>query len=295
MRTAQIFPVFVGNFFLFVDKFKDPPRASERAFEFGDNPRNFVEGLGVLVGVRKEFRQTADGESPPAHVERADKRDERVNQIVDKAGGRVGERRIEGSVHCRLFQARVDFVELFFVFFKIGLFSFGGGYGMIPLINSELLSRGVISEQALIDFIGVAESTPGPFAVNIATFVGSSIGGFLGSVIATVAVVLPAFIIILIVSSLLKNFSKNKYVKGFLSGVEPFVVGLIVSTGISIIVKNIWINYGVFYAVPMVVINNAIVTLSLFALTIVYKKIFKKNMSSILLIIISAIVGIIFM
>ena len=65
--------------------------------------------------------------------------------------------------------------ELFFVFFKIGLFSFGGGYGMIPLINSELLSRGVISEQALIDFIGVAESTPGPFAVNIATFVGSSI------------------------------------------------------------------------------------------------------------------------
>jgi chromate transporter len=185
--------------------------------------------------------------------------------------------------------------ELFFVFFKIGLFSFGGGYGMIPLINSELLSRGVISEQALIDFIGVAESTPGPFAVNIATFVGSSIGGFLGSVVATVAVVLPAFIIILIVSSLLKNFSKNKYVKGFLSGVEPFVVGLIVSTGISIIVKNIWINYGVFYAVPMIVINNAIVTLSLFALTIVYKKIFKKNMSSILLIIISAIVGIIFM
>ena len=96
----------------------------------------------------------------------------------------------------------MNLFELFYVFFKIGLFSFGGGYGMIPLIQSELLSRGAITEQALLDFIGVAESTPGPFAVNIATFVGSDLGGFLGSVIATVAVVLPAFIIMLIISSI---------------------------------------------------------------------------------------------
>ncbi len=189
----------------------------------------------------------------------------------------------------------MNLFELFYVFFKIGLFSFGGGYGMIPLIKSELLSRSVITEQALLDFIGVAESTPGPFAVNIATFIGSSVGGFLGSVIATIAVVLPAFIIILIVSSLLKNFSNNKYVKGFLGGVEPFVVGLIVSTGISIIIKNVWLTYGNFAINPLIAVNNLIVTASLFLLTILYKKIFKKNMSAIMLIIISAIVGIIFM
>ena len=189
----------------------------------------------------------------------------------------------------------MNLFELFYVFFKIGLFSFGGGYGMIPLIQSELLSRGAITEQALLDFIGVAESTPGPFAVNIATFVGSNLGGFLGSVIATVAVVLPAFIIMLIVSSLLKNFDKNKYVKGFLSGVEPFVIGLIASTGISIIIKNVWINYGNFQVAPLFAINNIIVTAVLFGLTILYKKIFKKNMSAITLIIISAIIGIIFM
>ncbi len=185
--------------------------------------------------------------------------------------------------------------EIFYVFFKIGLFSFGGGYGMIPLINSELLSREVITEQVLLDFIGVAESTPGPFAVNIATFVGSNLGGLLGSIVATVAVVLPAFIIMLIISSILKNFSKNKYVKGFLDGVEPFVIGLIISTGISIIIKNVWLNFGSFDASPLIAINNIIVTLSLFILTILYKKVFKKNMSSILLIIISAIIGIIFM
>ncbi len=189
----------------------------------------------------------------------------------------------------------MNIFELFYVFFKIGLFSFGGGYGMIPLIKSELLSRGVITEKVLLDFIGVAESTPGPFAVNIATFVGSNIGGFLGGVLATVAVVLPAFIIMLIISALLKNFNQNKYVKGFLGGVEPFVIALIASTGISIIVKNVWINFGNFAVAPSFAINSLIVTASLLILTFLYKKVFKKNMSAILLIIISAIIGIIFM
>ncbi len=186
-------------------------------------------------------------------------------------------------------------LELFITFFKIGLFSFGGGYGMIPLIKGELLSAGVITEQKLLEFIAIAESTPGPFAVNIATFIGSNQQGFLGGVIATLAAVLPAFLIILIIVSLLKAFSNNKYVKGFISGVEPFVIGLIISTGVLIVAKNVWANFGTFTSSPQIMLINLIVTLSLFVFTIIYKKITKKNFSAIPLILLSAVVGIIFM
>ena len=105
----------------------------------------------------------------------------------------------------------MNLFQLFYTFFKIGLFSFGGGYGTIPLIEGEIVAKGAITEEAFVKFIGIAESTPGPFAVNIATFVGAevgtdclgtSFGGFLGSLLATTAVVLPAFIIMLVPSSI---------------------------------------------------------------------------------------------
>ena len=185
--------------------------------------------------------------------------------------------------------------ELFITFFKIGLFSFGGGYGMIPLIKGELLSAGVITAQALLDFIAIAESTPGPFAVNIATFIGSNQCGLLGGIVATLGAVLPAFIIILVIVSLLKAFSNNKFVKGFIGGVEPFIIGLIISTGVLIAVKNIWLNFGTFNSAPQIMLTNLIVTLSLFVFTLIYKKITKKNFSAIPLILLSAVVGIIFM
>lgn len=134
--------------------------------------------------------------------------------------------------------------ELFITFFKIGAFTFGGGYAMLPLIQEEVLAHEWMSEQAIIDFIAVSESTPGPFAVNMATYIGSEVGGevggilgsILGSACATLGVVLPSFIIILIVAKIYDSFKKSKVVKGCMSGLKPAVVGLIASAIISVAV-----------------------------------------------------------
>ena len=121
------------------------------------------------------------------------------------------------------------FLELFYTFFMIGAFTFGGGYAMLPLIQEQVALRwgDVISQEAMVNFIAVSESTPGPFAVNMATYIGSQMGGPLGSVCATLGVVLPSFIIILIVAKCYDRFKNSKIVKGCMSGLKPAVVGLI--------------------------------------------------------------------
>ena len=88
------------------------------------------------------------------------------------------------------------FLELFIEFFLIGLFTFGGGYAMIPLVKDLVIEKGWLTEEAFYNFLGVCESTPGPIAINMATYVGSTQGGVLGSIVATLGVVLPSFIII---------------------------------------------------------------------------------------------------
>ena len=118
-------------------------------------------------------------------------------------------------------------LELFFTFFKIGLFTFGGGYAMLPLIQSEVQAQGWMTQSALVDFIAVSESTPGPFAINIATYVGSETAGVLGSVCATLGVVMPSFIVILIVAQCYEKFKESFAVKGVLSGLRPAAIGLI--------------------------------------------------------------------
>ena len=97
------------------------------------------------------------------------------------------------------------YLKLFLEFLKIGAFSFGGGYGMISLIRDTVISNGWLTENQLMNFIAVSESTPGPLAINMATFIGSSQGGILGALSATFGVVLPSFVIILIISLILKN------------------------------------------------------------------------------------------
>ena len=134
-------------------------------------------------------------------------------------------------------------LELFFTFFKIGLFTFGGGYAMIPLIQSEVLGKGWLAEESLINFIAVAESTPGPFAINIATYVGSEKGGellgmgffgsILGSACATLGVVLPSFIIILLVAKFYLKFKTNRYIAGAMTGLRPAAIALIMSAVVS--------------------------------------------------------------
>ena len=116
---------------------------------------------------------------------------------------------------------------LFIEFFKIGLFSFGGGYGMLPLMEETVVGRGWITSAQFFDFVGVAESTPGPIAINSATFVGYRACGVLGSVCATLGVVLPSFIIILTISSILREFQENLYVQYAFRGIRAGVLALI--------------------------------------------------------------------
>ena len=125
------------------------------------------------------------------------------------------------------------YFKLFLTFLEIGAVSFGGGYGMISLIREAVLSNHWLTESEFINFIAVSESTPGPLAVNMATFIGSSQGGVLGSLLATLGVVLPSFVIILLIAAVLSNLLKYAGVQAFLSGVRPCVVALILATALT--------------------------------------------------------------
>lgn len=124
--------------------------------------------------------------------------------------------------------------KLFITFFKIGLFTFGGGYAMIPMISDEVVANGWATQQLLTDFIAISESTPGTFAINVATFIGMEQMGVFGAIFATLGVIMPSFIIILIIARFFGKVSDNKYVKSFLWGVRPVVVGLILAATFSI-------------------------------------------------------------
>lgn len=135
------------------------------------------------------------------------------------------------------------FLKLFWTFFKIGAFTFGGGYAMLPLIQEQVLTHKWLSEEAIVNFIAVSESTPGPFAINIATYVGSQVGSaaynenflfsVLGSFCATMGVVLPSFIIILLVAKFYQQFQNSHTVKGLMTGLKPAAIGLIASAVVS--------------------------------------------------------------
>ena len=182
------------------------------------------------------------------------------------------------------------YLQLFIEFFLIGLFTFGGGYAMIPLVRETVLENGWLTEAQFYDFIGVCESTPGPIAVNMATFVGSDQAGVLGSACATLGVVLPSFIIILIIAIISGKFLKNKYVQRALKGIKAVVLGLIISTGLVFVIKTF--GFVSFNEFNFNLISTIILTL-LFIIYYGYSFIRKKKINAILLIAISAILGII--
>lgn len=133
------------------------------------------------------------------------------------------------------------YLDLFLTFFKIGAFTFGGGYAMLPLMQEEVVNHNWMKLADVVNFIAVSESTPGPFAINMATYVGSEVGGaygiagsIFGSFCATLGVVLPSFIIILIVAKCFEKFKNSFVVKGCMTGLKPAVVGLIGSAIISV-------------------------------------------------------------
>lgn len=184
-------------------------------------------------------------------------------------------------------------LELFLVFFKLGLFTFGGGYAMIPLISDEVVNRGWATETEIMNLIAVSESTPGPIAINMATFIGASQGGLLGAVIATLGVVLPAFIIILLIASVIKGLLQFAGVKAFLSGVRPVVVGLIISTGIMLVVTVI-LGVSAIGDPVQFDYKALIIFLSVAGVSLGYKLWRKKGISVIALIIFSALLGMLF-
>lgn len=182
-------------------------------------------------------------------------------------------------------------LTLFFEFFKVGLFCFGGAFGMIPLIGETVLTHGWLSEAQFYDFIGVCESTPGPIAVNMATYVGSTQAGLLGSIAATLGVVTPSFLIILLIASVLKSFTGNPYFKAFLNGVKPIIAALILSTGIMLLLRCIGLTQlGAFQPDWISVSILVILTGIWFG----YRHLTGKKLSSVSLILISAALGIVF-
>ena len=183
------------------------------------------------------------------------------------------------------------FWKLFYTFLEIGAFSFGGGYGMIALIRERTLSAGWLSEEELLDIIAVAESTPGPIAVNLATFIGARQGGIPGAVCATAGVVLPAFLIILLIAALAKSLMKYKGVQAFLGGVRPAVVGLLFATAAILLLRGGFgittVSDGVSPDFAALGIFAALVLIALIA-----KKAFKKKIPPIVMILIAAALGI---
>jgi chromate transporter len=185
-------------------------------------------------------------------------------------------------------------LKLFGTMFKIGLFTFGGGYVMVTLIENEFVEKKKwLSQEEYYDMLAIAESTPGPIAINMATFIGASQGGILGAILATLGVVLPSFIIILIIASVMKKLLKFAGVTAFLNGIRHVVVGLIVATGISLFLTVI-LSLNSIYDTPVFDWKALVIFVIIGASAIVYKVIRKKAISPILLIILSALLGLLF-
>ena len=123
---------------------------------------------------------------------------------------------------------------LFLTFLKIGAFTFGGGYGMVSLVRETVISNGWLTESEFLNFIAVSESTPGPLAINSATYVGYKIGGFFGALLSTIGVVIPSFAIIYVISLFLQQFLDLKVVAAAFRGVQVAVAVLILSAGLKL-------------------------------------------------------------
>ena len=180
------------------------------------------------------------------------------------------------------------YLELFLTFFMIGAFTIGGGYAMLPLMQEQVAIRwgDILSQETITNFIAVSESTPGPFAVNMATYVGSEVGGLLGSACATLGVVLPSFVIILIVAKCYEKFRNSSVVKGCMTGLKPAVVGLIAGAILSVAL-DVFFPAGVSLA-PLTTVSFYL-SAGIFAVMLVLAL---KKVHPILIILISAVAGI---
>lgn len=179
----------------------------------------------------------------------------------------------------------ISLIELFFIFFKVGIFTFGGGYAMIPLIKQETISRNLITEMKFYEFVGISESSPGPFAINIATFIGYHNYGILGSLFATLGVVMPSFILIILIFNFLKKYLSKYYVKNALMFIQPVIIGFIFVAGINVLLKVSIINkdLSIYDYKAIIIFIIALLTLNI--------KVKSKKISPIFIIILSGLLG----
>lgn len=226
----------------------------------------------------------------------------------------------------------MNLMNLIYDFLIIGLLSFGGGYTTIPMVKDIVDKYDVLNMEMLENFIAIAESTPGPIAINLATFVGNEVAGFWGGVLATLFEILPAFIIIIIFVTFFKKYIENKNVKFALSVVRPCIVGMIMSVGITLFIaglkpcfenfvplykriKNMrdflsvinpvdpYYTNNVLYEINSLeielntykieIIKYLLIAILVVLFMIVYKKVFTKKISSIKVIIFGAFLGIV--
>ena len=185
------------------------------------------------------------------------------------------------------------FLYLFLTFFKIGAFTFGGGYAMLPLIQKEVVSLGWMDNQTVLNFIAVSESTPGPFAINMATYVGQAMGGsyglwgnLFGAFCATLGVVLPSFINILLVAKFFEKFKESAIIKGCMTGLKPAVIGLI---GSALVSNGLTVFFPVGITLATFMTVEFVSAAAIFALALVLAL---KKVHPILIIVISAAIGI---
>ena len=172
-------------------------------------------------------------------------------------------------------------LEMFLTLFKIGLFTFGGGYAMIALLESELVEKkGWLEKDEFLDMVAIAESTPGPIAINCATYVGYKREGVLGSAVTTLGVCLPSFIIIYVISLFLDKFLTFELVGYAFKGIQACVVYLILSAGIKML-KGM--KKDVMSIIIMITVLVTLVTLSVLSV----------NFSTIIFILISGVVGLV--
>jgi chromate transporter len=175
--------------------------------------------------------------------------------------------------------------ELFFVFFKLGAFTFGGGYAMVPLIRNEVVqNKRWIEDEEFMDMLSIALSAPGPIALNTALFVGNRRLGFKGSLVSAAGVILPSFLLILTIAIVLTQFRDNALVERLLKGIRPAVVALIAapllglgkSAGVRL--KNIWIPIAVAFAVWWLGVSPVYIVLAAISLGILHLFYLKKVM-----------------
>ncbi|HHU78416.1 MAG: chromate transporter [Caldicoprobacterales bacterium] len=178
-------------------------------------------------------------------------------------------------------------IELFLVFAKIGLFTIGGGYAMIPLITQEITQRNWLTLEGVIDIIAISEMTPGPFAINSATFIGIQQGGLTAAAAATLGVITPSFIIVVLVAKYFTKFKDHPIVQGVLKGLRPAVIGLIASSTFLILKNALYPD-----AMEDLLRDISWKSIAIFAISLI--GIMKAKIHPALMIIISAILGILF-